>query len=55
MNDDLISNTKEKMSEYHQKIKSGKFNLSELDNREDKVCRYCDFRSFCRVQEVFEV
>jgi ATP-dependent helicase/nuclease subunit B len=54
LNEDLISSTKEKLIEYHQRIRKGKFNLSELDEREEKVCRYCDFKSFCRVKEVFE-
>ncbi len=54
MNDNLIKETKEKLIYYHQRIQKGKFNLSELEDREEKVCRYCDFRSFCRVKEVFE-
>ncbi len=54
-NEKLIDGTKEKITEYYQKIKNGKFNLSELENREEKVCRYCNFQSFCRVKEVFEV
>ncbi|MBK7105770.1 MAG: exodeoxyribonuclease V subunit gamma [Ignavibacteriae bacterium] len=54
MNDDLIKSTKEKISLYHKKIKDGKFHLSSLENRDDKVCRFCDFQSFCRVKEVFE-
>jgi len=55
LNLELTSNTKGKITNYHQNIKSGNFNLSNLENREEKVCQYCDFRSFCRMQEVFEV
>jgi ATP-dependent helicase/nuclease subunit B len=33
-------------------ISAGKFNLSKLEDRENKVCRYCNFRSICRIQEV---
>lgn len=33
-------------------ISKGKFNLSTLQNREAKVCRYCNFKRICRIQEV---
>ena len=55
LNSEQISATKEKLIEYHDNIKNGKFNLSKLEDRENKVCNYCDYRSFCRMQEVFEV
>ncbi len=55
LNDGLTEVTKQKMIEYHNKIKKGFFHLSELENREDKVCKYCNFKSLCRVKEVFEV
>ena len=55
LNDRLTAVTKQKMNDYHTKIKRGHFHLSELENREDKVCKYCDFKSLCRVKEVFEV
>ena len=54
LNDNLLENTKEKLVEYHNNIISGKFHLSNLDDREVKVCRYCDFKSLCRVKEIFE-
>ena len=54
LNTEQIEGTKEKILEYYNSIKNGKFNLSSLDDRESKVCRYCDYRSFCRMQEVFE-
>ncbi len=54
LNGEQIDGTKEKMLDYYESIKNGKFNLSSLDDRENKVCRYCDFRSFCRMQEVFD-
>lgn len=54
LNNNLIDSIKEKLSEYHNKIKNGEFHLSTLDNREEKACNYCDFQSFCRVKEVFE-
>ena len=55
LNKELIENTKEKLYEYYHSIKNGKFSLSRLEDRENKVCRYCDYRSFCRMKEVFEV
>ena len=33
-------------------ISSGKFSLSSLDDREKKVCNYCDFKGICRVDEL---
>ena len=33
-------------------ISQGKFHLSTLKNREAKVCRFCDFKRICRIQEV---
>ncbi len=40
------------VSKYVEEISSGKFNLSQLEDRENKVCKYCNFRSICRIQEV---
>ena len=37
---------------YVEKIVNGKFNLSTLEDRDNKVCKYCDFISICRVREV---
>ena len=55
LNYELTEITKQKMIEYQGKIKNGHFHLSALENREEKVCKYCDFKSLCRVKEVFEV
>ena len=55
INEHQLAITKDKIKEYHTKISEGEFNLSELKDREDKVCRFCSYRSLCRVQEVFEV
>ncbi len=54
LNESLLEVTKGHLINYHNKIKNGTFNISELENREDKVCKYCDFKSFCRVKEIFE-
>lgn len=40
------------IDKYSSLISEGKFNLSTLKDRENKVCAYCDFRSVCRIQEV---
>jgi ATP-dependent helicase/nuclease subunit B len=37
---------------YVNAISEGKFNLSTLDDRENKVCRFCSFRPVCRIQEI---
>lgn len=54
LNREQMEITKEMLGKYHDKITKGKFHLSELEDREDKVCNYCDFKSLCRVKEVFE-
>jgi ATP-dependent helicase/DNAse subunit B len=50
-NKELIKICGESIQKYVEGIKAGKFNLSLLEDREQKVCRYCDFRSICRMQE----
>jgi len=40
------------IDKYSLLISEGKFNLSTLEDRENKVCCYCNFRSICRIQEV---
>lgn len=51
----LINITVEKslayIKQYVEGIAKGKFNLSLLENREEKVCKYCNFKSICRIQE----
>ena len=41
----------EKIPEYVNSISAGKFFLSPLDNRETKICAYCDFKKICRISE----
>jgi ATP-dependent helicase/nuclease subunit B len=36
---------------YVKSIYEGKFHLSKLEDRESRVCRYCGFRSICRIQQ----
>ena len=42
----------ESVQKYVKEISAGKFNLSTLSDRENKICRFCSFRSICRIQEV---
>ncbi len=51
-NEELINICNEFIPEYVSKIANGEFNLSKLEDRENKVCRFCDFKSICRIQEV---
>lgn len=51
-NTELINICIEAVKKYIRAIQEGKFHLSELEDRESKVCQYCNFRSICRIQEV---
>ena len=52
MAEEMIKDCIDSINKYVDEIASGKFNLSELEDRENKVCKYCNFRSICRIQEV---
>ncbi|MCP5064367.1 MAG: hypothetical protein GY936_18150 [Ignavibacteriae bacterium] len=54
LNGEQIETTKQHLEKYYDKIGKGEFHLSEFEDRENLVCRFCDFKSLCRVQEVFE-
>ncbi len=51
-NEELINICLKTIEKYVKLISTGIFNLSTLKDRENKVCRYCGFRSICRIQEV---
>ncbi|MGE5430642.1 MAG: PD-(D/E)XK nuclease family protein [Syntrophomonadaceae bacterium] len=51
-NSDLIKACEESIEKYIENISQGKFNLSNLKDRETKVCRYCDYKSVCRIDEM---
>lgn len=51
-NMELIKICEETIPVYVDRITSGIFNLSKLEDRENKVCLYCDFKSICRIAEV---
>lgn len=47
----LIDETLGKIESYVERIIKGEFPLTDLEDRETKVCRYCDFRKICRIDE----
>ncbi len=49
--DQLVENTLEKIKKYVEQISQGKFGLSPHENREQLICRYCQFKPICRIQE----
>ena len=48
----LIEISKNYIVDYVNLISEGVFPLSLHENREDLVCRYCNFRKICRVDEL---
>ena len=48
----LIGKSIEHIKNYVQSISEGKFHLSKLEDRENKVCRFCQFRTVCRIDDV---
>jgi ATP-dependent helicase/nuclease subunit B len=52
MNEALIDQTCANIDAFVKGIKSGRFPLSPHEDREKKVCQYCEFKSVCRVQDV---
>lgn len=51
-NIEMIKICIEAIDKYSLLISEGKFNLSTLVDRENKICGFCNFRSVCRIQEV---
>lgn len=50
--EEMIKVCLEMVNKFTEDISCGIFHLSELKNREAKVCRFCDFKRICRIQEV---
>ncbi|MEG8946334.1 PD-(D/E)XK nuclease family protein [Rosettibacter firmus] len=48
---ELIDNTILHIKNYVTSISKGRFNLSPHDDREKIICRYCQFKPICRIQE----
>lgn len=51
LNEELISICLETVKKYVQAIQNGVFHLSTLEDRETKICQYCNFKFICRIQE----
>ncbi len=49
---ELINICLEAIKRYADGISRGDFRLSQLDQREEKACRYCGFRPICRIEGV---
>ncbi len=52
LNEELIKVCLNTVDKYVTAIQEGKFHLSTLEDRESKVCQYCNFKAICRIQEV---
>ena len=50
--DNLINECLNSVEKFVKEISEGKFNLTTLKDRENKVCRFCSFKPICRIQEV---
>lgn len=51
-NEEMIEICSKIIPVYVENISNGKFNLTMLEDRENKVCQYCDFKAICRIQDV---
>ncbi len=47
----MIETCLESIKKYVSAISNGVFHLSDLEDREKKVCNYCNFKSICRISE----
>ncbi|MGD8306472.1 MAG: PD-(D/E)XK nuclease family protein [Ignavibacteria bacterium] len=52
MAEEMMKICLDSINHFVENIVSGKFNLSKLKERENKVCRFCNFKSICRIQEI---
>ena len=50
--EEMIRNCIAMINKFTKEISEGKFHLTTLQNREAKVCKFCDFKKICRIQEV---
>lgn len=48
----LVLKSIEHVKNFIAAISDGKFHLSKLDDREGKVCRFCEFRTVCRIDDL---
>ena len=50
--DELVRICLEAIEKYIGEINKGYFHLSQLEERENKICRFCSFKSICRIREI---
>jgi ATP-dependent helicase/nuclease subunit B len=50
--EEMIKICLEMVNKFAEDISKGIFHLSTLKDREAKVCRFCEFKRICRIQEV---
>jgi len=50
--EELIDICLEAVKRYVEGIRKADFRLSQIDKREEKACRFCGFKSICRIREV---
>ena len=48
----MIETCLKSIKKYVSAISIGVFHLSDLEDREKKVCNYCNFKAICRISEV---
>lgn len=48
----LVQKSIEHVKNFISAISCGKFHISKLDDRESKVCRFCKFRTVCRIDDL---
>jgi ATP-dependent helicase/nuclease subunit B len=48
----LIEICLDAIEKYITEINHGKFHLSDIEGRENKACRFCSFKSICRIREI---
>ena len=50
--EEMIKVCLDTVNKFTEEIAKGNFHLTTLKDREAKVCRFCDFKRICRIQEV---
>jgi len=50
--DELVKICLDAIERYIEDINKGHFHLSSLEDRESKICRFCSFKSICRIKEI---
>ncbi len=51
-NERFIQIAKEKISGYVENIRNGKFHLTARENPTNTACKYCEYKTVCRMQEL---